>query len=88
MSSQTDATSEAQDRGNVIHYSVNGEPQESTEHKLTVREILENAGFAPAEDYQLTRDQNHHTFESLDEKVTLHKGESFTATFVGTTPVS
>lgn len=88
MSSHVEANSEAKGKGKVIHYKVNGEPQETTEHKLTVRQILENAGFTPAEDYQLTRDNGHHTYQNLDEEVPLREGETFTATFTGPTPTS
>jgi len=38
--------SETHDR-KVIHDSINAEPQETTERKLTGRQILENAGFTP-----------------------------------------
>ncbi len=69
-------------------YFVNGKPQETTEHKLTVRAILEHAGFAPAEQYQLVRDEGHHVFTNPDEEIPVHKGERFTALFQGPTPVS
>lgn len=72
----------------VTHYSVNGEPQETTEHKLTVRQILTNAGFTPPEEYELTRDEGHKTFKDLNEEIPIHEGEKFTATFLGPTPVS
>ncbi len=78
----------ADDHHRVIHYSVNGEPQETTREKLTVREILTNAGFTPADDYELTRDKGNKTFTDLDEKIPLHEGETFTATFTGPTPTS
>lgn len=69
-------------------YYVNGEAQTTDEHKLTVRQILENAGFTPAEQYELIRDEGHHKYTNLDEEVPLHKGERFTAKFTGVTPVS
>jgi hypothetical protein len=72
----------------VTHYTVSAEPQETIEHKLTVRAILENAGFEPAEDYTLARDNGNHAFTDLDEQVPIHEGESFTATFTGDTPTS
>ena len=71
----------------VTHYSVNGEPQETVEKKLTVRVILTNAGFTPAEDYELTSEKDK-PFKSLDEEVNIKEGEKFTATFVGPTPTS
>jgi phenylalanyl-tRNA synthetase beta subunit len=72
----------------TIHYTVNAEPQQTAQRKLTVRTILTNAGFTPVEQYELTRDAGHHTFKNLDEEVSLHEGESFTATFTGPTPTS
>lgn len=71
-----------------IEYFVNGEVQYATERKLTVREILENAGFTPATDHVLTRDNGHHTYKDYDEEVPLRPGERFTATFKGPTPTS
>jgi hypothetical protein len=72
----------------IIEYTVNGEPQTASERKLSVKAILENAGFTPASEYDLTRDKGEHLFEDQDEEVPLHKGESFTATFRGPTPTS
>jgi hypothetical protein len=88
VSSQVEAHGQGEGKDKVIHYQVNGEPQETTEHKLTVRQILEDAGFKPGVDYQLTRDNGHHTYANLDEEVPLHDGETFTATFTGPTPTS
>ena len=80
-----DATS-AHDK--EIEYFVNGEQQTTEEHKLTVDEILERAGFTPPGEYELTRDEGHHVFTSGTEEVPVHKGERFTATFGGPTPTS
>jgi len=71
-----------------IHYFVNGEEQTTAEHKRSVHEILADAGFSPVEEYQLTRDEGHHTYTSYDEEVPLHDHERFTATFTGVTPTS
>lgn len=71
----------------VINYSVNGEPQETTERKLTGRQILENAGFTPAEEYRLTRNDGGKEIGPDDEEP-IHEREAFTATFKGITPVS
>jgi hypothetical protein len=69
-------------------YFVNSEPEATEESKLTVREVLEDADFKPAENYDLTRDEGHHTFTNYDEEIPIHEGEHFTATYKGTTPVS
>ncbi len=69
-------------------YYVNGEEQTTDQHKLTVTQVLENAGFSPATDYRLSRDDGHHDFENYDEEIPIRKDERFTATFLGPTPVS
>lgn len=80
----------------VIKYFVNDEevthtfekPPERKGFTLTVRDILESAGFTPVEEFELTRDSDHHLYDSLDEEVPIENGERFTATFKGSTPVS
>jgi hypothetical protein len=72
----------------TITYYVNGEPQTTTQDELTVREILSDAGFTPADEYRLTRDEGGHVYEDYNEEVPLHENEKFTATFLGPTPVS
>jgi hypothetical protein len=72
----------------IITYYVNGEAQTTTQDKLTVRAILTAAGFTPAEEYRLTRDEGHHVYHDYSEEVPLHESEKFTATFLGPTPTS
>lgn len=72
----------------ATQYLVNGEVQETTERKLTPREILANAGFTPVEEYRLTRDDGNKVLEDYDQPESVHKGERFTATFLGQTPTS
>lgn len=55
---------------------------------LEVHEILQKAGFTPAEDWELTRDRDNRPFDSVDQEVPLEQGEHFTATFKGPTPAS
>jgi hypothetical protein len=71
----------------VINYSISAEPQQTEEHRLTGREILERAGFSPAEDYTLTRDDGNKVI-NLDDRESIHQDERFTATFKGITPTS
>ncbi len=79
-----------------IKYFVNDEEETVSFHKspdrktfeLTVREILTRAGFAPAEEYELTRDADKHTYGSLDDEVPIEHGDRFTATHKGPTPAS
>ena len=79
---------EATGHDNIINYSVSAEPQSTTQKKLSVREILENAGFKPAEDYELTRNDGNKKLGDLDALEPIHEGEKFTAKFVGPTPTS
>ena len=72
----------------LTKYFVNGEPQSSREDELTVRAILEHAGFKPADQYRLVRDNGHHTFTDLNQEVPIHSDERFTALFEGPTPTS
>lgn len=80
----------------VIKFFVNEEsveyvfdnPPERGRFTLKDRDILESAGFTPAGEWDLTRDRDNHTFDSLDEDVPLEQGEQFTATFKGPTPAS
>ncbi|MBZ4521842.1 hypothetical protein [Mycobacterium avium] len=69
-------------------YFVNGERLRTTEERLTVREILKDAGFTPVKDYRLSRDSDHRVFEHHGAEVPIRDGEKFTATFVGPTPTS
>jgi phenylalanyl-tRNA synthetase beta subunit len=80
--------SEIQIKTKLITYYVNGESQTTTHHKLTVRAILTNAGFTPAENYRLVRDAGNYTYTNLEEEVPLHENEKFTALFQGPTPTS
>ena len=72
----------------AIRYYVNGELQPAVEHKLTVKQILEGAGFKPAEQYKLIRDNGSHEYKSYTEEVPVHNDERFTALFLGVTPTS
>ncbi len=72
----------------IITYFVDGEEQVTEEHKLTVAQILENAGFTPATDYILTRQNGHHDFTDYNQEVPLRNGERFTTRFIGVTPTS
>ena len=69
-------------------YFVNGESQETVVRDLTVRQILDHAGFRPPEQYRLIRDAGHKVYTSLDEVVEVHEHERFTALFEGPTPTS
>lgn len=71
-----------------IEYFVNGEVQYTEEDPVTVKLILEKAGFTPPDQYELIRDKDQHKYKNLDDKVEIHNGDRFTALFVGPTPTS
>ena len=85
-----------QEAGEVVKYFVNDEevthtfdkPPERKRFTLSVGEILGSAGFTPVEEYELTRDSDHHRYDSIDKGVPVENGDRFTATFKGATPVS
>jgi hypothetical protein len=72
-----------------IKYFVNGEEEITTKPELKVKEILEDAGFTPATDYTLARENPPKDFNShYDETVEIHPNERFQAKFKGPTPTS
>ena len=92
----TQQVSDRTKQDEVIKYFVNGEEvthafQKAPERKilkLTMREILESAGFTPAEDFELARDSDHTIYAAPDEEVPVENGDRFTATSKGPTPTS
>lgn len=72
----------------LITYFVNGEREQTYEHKRTVRAILTDAGFTPVENYQLERDEGHHIYPNFDEEVPIQQDERFTALYKGPTQTS
>ena len=69
-------------------YFVNDDPHETLEQKLTVRDILKNAGFVPVEDFNLAKTDGAKPFSNLDEEIPIQKDEKFIAIFKGPTPLS
>lgn len=72
----------------LITYYVNGELFKTPEKELTVKTILEDAGFKPCTDYNLLRVAGNQTYSDYDVKIAINDGESFTAVFKGQTQVS
>lgn len=71
-----------------ITYFVNGEEQHTTVNQLTVKFILESAGFTPASDYDLEDNNTHKIDSDANEIIHVHEKQSFTATYKGVTPTS
>lgn len=70
-------------------YFVNGEAESTDAEDLTVRSILENAGFKPAEEYTLKSANPPDNYDSnYDALVKIHENQRFDALHKGPTPTS
>ncbi|MGO9292256.1 MAG: hypothetical protein ACLP66_03360 [Polyangia bacterium] len=68
-------------RHHAITYFVDDVKQTTTEHNLTIRAILEHAGFAPAEKYTLASIAPHEDYgDDYDRLVHIHEEQHFKAT--------
>ena len=59
-----------------ITYLMEGEVEQTHAPKLKARIMLEQAGFTPADDYRLIREQPRHEY-APDDVVEIHEGEQF-----------
>lgn len=80
--------SATQQKTKTTRYFVNGAAQTTDDRKLMPRAILTNAGFSPAEDYRLIRDDGNKILDDPDKEESIHMDERFTALFNGPTQVS
>jgi len=70
-------------------YFVNGEEESTTEDELSVRSVLEGAGFQPAEEYTLKSQNPPVDFDSdYNRLVKVHSHQRFDALHKGPTPTS
>lgn len=75
--------------GHGVVYFVNGEEEVTDAPQLTVKEILEHAGFTPATDYTLASENPPKEFGGqYEEAIKVHPNERFQAKFKGPTPTS
>lgn len=74
----------------VIHYTVDGEPQETTEQQLTPRQIITNAGLNPDERYLVEiKGRGQISYQGkMDEPISMHEHQTFITVSTGPTPVS
>lgn len=75
----------------TLTFFVDDEGFPATSHVLTVRQILEESGNTPPEQfclYRLDGPTERHKLPSMDEEVHLHDGIRFSALFCGETPYS
>jgi hypothetical protein len=69
--------------------SIRRRADSSTDKKLSRKDIVEGAAFAPASDYELeSNDHGRQTYAEPTADVVLHKGQHFTVAYTGTTPNS
>lgn len=76
--------------GVTFHYTVDGEAQETTEHVLTVEQILRNAEIDPAQRYliQLVGAKQESYENKLGEQIHMHEKMTFITAGLGPTTVS
>lgn len=74
----------------LIHYTVDGEPQTTTERILTPVQILVAAGLNPAERYLVLIQGDHQTsYQGTPEaEVHMHPHMAFVTIYTGPVPVS
>ncbi len=74
----------------TFQYTVDDEPQTTTEHTLTARQILQNAGLDPTTYYLVEIEGQHQkSYQSKpDEPIHMHEHMKFISVFNGPTPVS
>ena len=76
-------------QNHVIHYFVDDEEQTTTAHRLTVEQILKNAGLDPSTHYLIELEGHHQVqHQNLGEEIRIHEKQKFISVFNGPTPVS
>lgn len=73
------------DPKHLIHYTVDNEPQTTSERELTVRQILVNASEDPTKVYLIeVKGKEKISFEGrLDERIHMHDGMVFVTAAIG-----
>jgi hypothetical protein len=73
----------------TFDYTVDEEPQSTTEHQLTVRQILDKAGLDSSSHYLVQLKGNHReTLTDLDAVIHMHEHMKFISVSTQPTPVS
>src|SRR5262245_45980773 len=69
-----ESTAAAQPKPHVVHYTVDGEPQETTEHMLTPVQIMQKAGIDPNTHYLVELVGNHRKSyqDAPNEPINIH----------------
>jgi hypothetical protein len=74
----------------TFEYTVDDEPQTTSEHHLTAHQILLNAGLDPATYYLVEIEGQHRKSfkDNPDEQIPMHQHMKFVSVFNGPTTVS
>lgn len=74
----------------VIHYKVNDDDQQTTEHVLTPRQIMSKAGIDPDQNYlvEIIGSTRKSFKDSPEKEIHMHENQRFITVFVGPVPVS
>lgn len=74
----------------VFNYTVDDEPQTTSEHVLTPKDILEKVGLNPTTYYlvQIRGSEQVPYKDKYDEQIHMHQHMTFISVFIGDTPVS
>ncbi len=75
---------------NTIEYTVDNEPQTTTSHELTSRQILTNAEIDAATHYLVQIEGDHRISyqDKMDTPIHMHEKMKFISISLGPTPVS
>ncbi len=73
---------------NTIEYTVDDEPQSTTDHTMTAEQILRRAGLDPATRYLIRIDGKNQKKLEMSDPVHMHEKMKFVTAFVGPVPVS
>ena len=74
----------------VFHYTVDGEPQETTEQILTPVQILSKAGLDASQYYlvEIIGNKQESFQNKPNDSIHMHEKMEFISVFLGSTPVS
>lgn len=86
----TAETKNAKKHEPVFDYTVDDEPQTTTEHTLTPTAILRNAGIDPATHYlvEIVGNTQKSYKDTPNEPIHMHEHMKFVSVFTGSTAVS
>ena len=76
--------------GPTFTYTVDGDPRTTTEHQLTPRQILTEAGLDPSERFLIeVKGKEQESFsDRMDTPIHIHQHQKFITAFIGVVPVS